>query len=138
MNFTESIIKLREAIFLKKGTGQDVTVEEETLKSLEEHNKKMEEETARLWKEVEDRDRVLEESTRKRKPLREKVIQAVKAYQDALLELFREERYAENVYDERVTRSPKATTESTKLLQFLGNAPPAVKPWPTSPGMPAR
>jgi hypothetical protein len=99
MNMQETITKLKEMIFVKKGTGQECQKEEELLKSLEDQ----EAEALRLadenLKALNAKKAELDASWDKVGEIKKKFSKVVTQYQGLLLDLFREERNREALFE---------------------------------------
>jgi hypothetical protein len=100
MEVQESIKKLKEAIFLKKGTGQDFKAEEGTLEILKQEVRAEEAAAKRHDEAIEKAEKGFGAADKNAKALREKLFQMTREWRKAALELFRAEREAEDLRGE--------------------------------------
>lgn len=99
MNTKEVITKLKEVIFIKKGTGQPFKDEEDALKSIEEEAAAKEKFIAEVRAELEEVEALQDKSRSNRNALRKKLIAKAKEWQVVAMELFREERTGEELFE---------------------------------------
>ena len=96
----EGVRKLKEIVFMKKGTGQACEAEEAALKSLEDQAGREEAERQACLEAADKKAKELDVDERRIDGLKEKLIGAARAWQKAATEVFRAERQAEELFDE--------------------------------------
>lgn len=101
MDLKESRQRLREIIFLKKGTGLKCEDEERTLKQIEDRIQQEDEELQESKKALQEKEGQLEASKIKINELKEKLVAVSQEWQEVALELFRAERKGEELFDEQ-------------------------------------
>ena len=94
------ITKLKEAVFLKKSTGQTFEKEEETLKGLEAQLAQEEAESRKRATAIDEKEKASKENDKKIKALKSDVVQAARAWRKAAMDLFKAERGGEELLDE--------------------------------------
>lgn len=103
VRFEEAINKLREEIFLKKGSGQNPSKEESALKALEHEAEKEARISAEIEKGIEEKEKAIKRHERKAAGVKEKIVVFIKEFQDLLRELNKEELQAEVAFEERLS-----------------------------------
>lgn len=99
MELKDVISKLKKIVFIKKSIGEPYKNEESALKALEERMIQEEAEFQALEEEIRKKQKLLQEAEGAIPALKEKVIRAALAWQEAAKELFRHERETEDIFD---------------------------------------
>jgi len=119
MDLKETINKIKEVIFIKKGIGQPYEVEEKAVKSLEEQIKKEDAEQVAVMKAIEDNEGKIERAEAKIHGLKGKLRDAVTEYRAVAFELFRAEREARGLYDEKYNLFGRAGKDRSKFRRWF-------------------
>jgi len=115
MDLKETIDKLREVVFVRKGTQQPCKFEEEALKDFEDQLRKEDAERAAVLKAIEDNKGEIESAEAKIHALGEKLEASVVEWRAVAFELFRAERHASKLHDEKYDLMGKAGMDKSRI-----------------------
>jgi chromosome segregation ATPase len=118
MDLRGSIQKLKEAIFLKKGTGQDCKGEELALATLEEQDKNEEAERKALDQAFEENKKNIGDAEKKAGSLKEQLIKMTEDWQELALKLFQTEREGETLFEEKEALNKQRGTGDGRWHRF--------------------
>lgn len=118
MDLKQTRQKLKEIIFLKKGTGFDCEEEERTLKEIEDRIRQEDEELQENKRSLEEKERQLKASKSECHELKEKLVAISQNWQEVALKLFGSERKGEELFDERAVLCKMVGIEVDQRLFF--------------------